>query len=440
MGNIKAFAVIGSGYGDEGKGLMTDYFCRKNYTYNNSVLNVKVNGGAQAGHTVCAIDNMSYYRCVFHSIGSGTFAGADTHLGQKFIVDSKKIVEEIDMIKKFFVIDVKLSIDPNCRLTFSSDIAFNQFLEEIRDKPHGSCGYGVFETVNRSHFGYGYSINDFMEKFISLYGGFKYDESDFENNEDIINEVHKLSQSYLDERVHQIMENEMEKESELYNRFLCHIEELYNKLWVYAEEDVKNIISLIHKRVKIDSLNNILKSGDYRTVVFECSQGLELDWSDKRNFPHVTASHTGLRNIAKELANVDTKSWTSFEVCYVSRSYKTKHGDGDFPEYDPFIYEKHALYDRTNISNKYQGALRFGKIDTARLKEVISQDLTLMPKLSCDIFKTFAVTHIDQTDESILTTDGDIHFSQFNSGKIMDGDGTYFAFGEKSTDIIYDIC
>ena len=26
----KAYAVIGANFGDEGKGLMTDYFCRKN--------------------------------------------------------------------------------------------------------------------------------------------------------------------------------------------------------------------------------------------------------------------------------------------------------------------------------------------------------------------------------------------------------------------------
>ena len=46
--------VTGAGYGDEGKGLMTDYFCDK--LHDDKVLNVKVNGGAQAGHTVCRLD------------------------------------------------------------------------------------------------------------------------------------------------------------------------------------------------------------------------------------------------------------------------------------------------------------------------------------------------------------------------------------------------
>ena len=45
----RAYAVIGANFGDEGKGLMTDLFCRTD----SSVINIRSNGGAQAGHTVC---------------------------------------------------------------------------------------------------------------------------------------------------------------------------------------------------------------------------------------------------------------------------------------------------------------------------------------------------------------------------------------------------
>ena len=43
---MKASIVIGANYGDEGKGLMTDYLCRKH----NADVVVRFNGGAQAGH------------------------------------------------------------------------------------------------------------------------------------------------------------------------------------------------------------------------------------------------------------------------------------------------------------------------------------------------------------------------------------------------------
>ena len=47
--------VIGANFGDEGKGLMTDYFCNE-LSANGSVLNIRHNGGAQAGHTVVTPD------------------------------------------------------------------------------------------------------------------------------------------------------------------------------------------------------------------------------------------------------------------------------------------------------------------------------------------------------------------------------------------------
>ena len=87
--NIKA--VIGAGSGDEGKGLMTDYFCRN--AHDNKVLNIKVNGGAQAGHTVCALDNGEYKHWVFRQYGSGTFAGADTYLLNTFMVNIDELLK-----------------------------------------------------------------------------------------------------------------------------------------------------------------------------------------------------------------------------------------------------------------------------------------------------------------------------------------------------------
>lgn len=73
-----AIAVIGAGFGDEGKGLMTDYCCqRPKYT-----TVVRFNGGAQAGHTVVTPDGR---RHVFSHFGSGTLRGAATFLSRFFI-------------------------------------------------------------------------------------------------------------------------------------------------------------------------------------------------------------------------------------------------------------------------------------------------------------------------------------------------------------------
>ncbi len=71
--------VIGGSFGDEGKGLITNYFSQKK----NSIV-ICSNGGAQRGHTVTSPDGI---RHVFHHFGSGTFNGAATYLPEDFILN-----------------------------------------------------------------------------------------------------------------------------------------------------------------------------------------------------------------------------------------------------------------------------------------------------------------------------------------------------------------
>ena len=73
------YAVIGCGYGDEGKGLVTDYLSSKP----GKKLVIRHNGGAQSGHTV-EIDDK---RFVFHELSSGSFRHADTLWADTFMPD-----------------------------------------------------------------------------------------------------------------------------------------------------------------------------------------------------------------------------------------------------------------------------------------------------------------------------------------------------------------
>ena len=84
--------VCGANFGDEGKGLMTDYFSQKP----NSIV-VCSNGGAQRGHTVTTPDTI---RHVFHHFGSGTFNRASTYLSEDFIVNPIIFKQEYDELMK----------------------------------------------------------------------------------------------------------------------------------------------------------------------------------------------------------------------------------------------------------------------------------------------------------------------------------------------------
>src|ERR1700733_5726906 len=161
-----ARVVIGAGFGDEGKGLMTDYFAEP------GGLVVRFNGGAQAGHTVMVsrpfftrmpegyhkVTTMDYSRHVFHHFGSGTFQGATTCLSRFFIVNPMVFVEECEQLRGLGLRPTVI-IDPSCPVTTPYEMILNQIMEERRgDQRHGSCGLGINETVQHAKFGGGVSM------------------------------------------------------------------------------------------------------------------------------------------------------------------------------------------------------------------------------------------------------------------------------------------
>ena len=92
MTNI--IAVIGAGYGDEGKGLFTDYFANQ---HNDSII-CRSNGGAQAGHTVVTPNGI---RHVFSHLGAGSFSDKPTFLSEHFICNPLLFKKEYITIDEF---------------------------------------------------------------------------------------------------------------------------------------------------------------------------------------------------------------------------------------------------------------------------------------------------------------------------------------------------
>src|SRR5690606_12238557 len=105
-------AVIGIGFGDEGKGITTDFLCSRS---RNPIV-VRFSGGHQAGHTVV----LNGVRHVFSNFGSGTLRGAPTYWAKYCTVNPIGIINELDsLIKKG--ITPKLYIDEKCPITTPYD-------------------------------------------------------------------------------------------------------------------------------------------------------------------------------------------------------------------------------------------------------------------------------------------------------------------------------
>lgn len=140
-------AVIGLGFGDEGKGLVTDYLCSKSL----NPLVVRYSGGQQAGHTVVK----NGIRHVFANFGSGTLSGASTYWSNFCTIDPVGLINELHILLKKGVSPI-LYIDGECPVTTPFDILHNQ----ITDKINGTCGVGYGSTINREESFYSLKAKD----------------------------------------------------------------------------------------------------------------------------------------------------------------------------------------------------------------------------------------------------------------------------------------
>ena len=132
----KAKAVIGLGFGDEGKGVTTNILCLQNP----EALVVRYSGGQQAGHTVITED----LRHVFSNFGSGTLSGNDTYWSPYCTVDPVGVYNELQILLAKGITP-QLYIDGKCPITTLLDKEVNQ----INDKENGTCGVGVGTTLQR---------------------------------------------------------------------------------------------------------------------------------------------------------------------------------------------------------------------------------------------------------------------------------------------------
>lgn len=330
--------VCGANWGDEGKGLMTDYFSQKP----NSIV-VCSNGGAQRGHTVTTPDGI---RHVFHHFGSGTFNHASTYLSEDFIVNPIIFKQEYDELMKLGYIP-NVYINQNCMLTTPFDMMANQIIEENRGKnKHGSCGLGIFETIKRYKAGITDVDNHIREYYLEQ----------FERENIILTD--EWSRIFFDNGI--------------FEHFL-------------DDWDFMNNHSL--------AISDNYFLNQFDNIVFEAAQGLLLDQNNTEYFPHLTPSNTGIKNPKRIIENVKWNDEINIETCYVSRTYLTRHGAGKFPSECNKKFINKYMFDKTNVPNPFQDTLRYGTLDLGELYSRCSDDVE-----NFGDEKSIAITHCNEYD------------------------------------------
>ena len=333
---MKVYGVIGANYGDEGKGLITDYLAQKAKEFNEKCIVILNNGGAQRGHTV--INNGR--RHVFHHFGSGTYAGADTYLSEFFIINPMEFMRECEELDGEIN---KVYINKNCLVTTPFDMLLNQF-KSIEAGKQNTCGMGIWETIVRYKEKNGWRVKDFFEncghkeKIVDYLKNIKKEVDEFVRNSNNI-EV-KKAWNRIDT-------------TRLIEHWISDLEAVFR--WGKVIYHPKRVLR------------------EYDVTIYENGQGLMLDYYT--DIEDGTPSYTGSKGIyksAKKLFGKDVK----ISFIYVSRTYLTRHGEGSFVEnwsYNPddifgvdhIRRKKESIVqkDKTNQYNQWQGNIRYAKIE-----------------------------------------------------------------------------
>jgi len=333
---LKAIAVIGAGFGDEGKGKVVSNLCSRHQ----NPLVVRFCGGQQAGHNVMLNKDVHH---TFSNFGSGTLQGVPTYWSRFCTIDPVGILNELDLLRaKGF--NPVLFIDKNCPITTPFDKEWGKRKESFNN--HGTCGVGVGQTYEReSSF---YSITAYDLLFSSI----------------LKIKLDQLTKYYYSDNYQKITTTQ---------HFLRDCEALREEF---------------HGSIKICENFQLT---NYKTIIFEGAQGLLLD-QHYGFFPNVTRGNTGLKNIIEILGSIPD------EIYYVTRAYQTRHGNGPMTNKEIQIdinnpYEK-------NTSDGLQGEFRKSILDLDLLKYALGKERNFLTKnnqvnllITClDVLKEFKFT------------------------------------------------
>ncbi len=328
----RAILVAGLGYGDEGKGSIVDHLARK---YNAHAV-FRYNGGAQAAHNVVTPEGVHH---TFSQFGSGTFAGARTHLSRFMLVYPHSLLREGVRLQNLGITDAfdLMTIDKEALLITPFQIAANRLLETARSEKnkHGTCGMGIGKTM-QDYLRYGANV---------LFAGDLADPDTARKKMEFIQNISYASVADLIPYLKTCENTQGE------------INVLTDKEWV--EKYLKQYMGFAQIVKIVDGkeyLSRLMRNDG--TVIFEGAQGVLLD--QQYGFhPYITWTDITYRNAHTLLQEIAYDGEVS--RLGILRAYATRHGHGPFVTEDQKL--KEILPDTQNENNNWQGNFRVGHFD-----------------------------------------------------------------------------
>lgn len=291
---MSSLVVIGSQWGDEGKGKITDYLTNK------ADVVVRYQGGNNAGHTVIAND-VTYK---LHLVPSGIVQNKPSIIGTGVALDPKWLVEEMRILKAQGLHFENLMIDKRTHLIMPYHKLIDGLNEtSLGEKEIGTTKQGVGPCYTDKTKRTGIRVCDLMDKNV-------FSEKLSENLKNVNLEIKEIYGA------------EPLDYDEIYNEYTA----LADQLRPYVYDTTVMIYDYIEQGKK---------------VLFEGAQGTLLD-IDFGTYPYVTSSHPTSAGVCIG-AGIGPTAIDG--VIGIAKAYTTRVGKGPFPtelldETGDFLREK----------------------------------------------------------------------------------------------------
>lgn len=314
---MNSLVIVGTGWGDEGKGKITDYLSKK------FDICVRFQGGNNAGHTI-KFNNNKY---ALNLIPSGIFnQNIQNIMSNGMVIDLKALVNEISMLKSKGFDCENLHISDRAHVLFPYHIQLDEIFENIKGNDKvGTTKKGIGPCYTDKSMRIGIRIGDLLNKD-SFYK--------------------KLSQNV--EYVNKLLS--------IFNSKTFDVNELYNEYTSYA-----NIIKPHIKDTSLFLMNALNKN---KKILFEGAQGIML-CLDHGTYPYVTSSSPSAASVA---LNCGIPPQSIQKVLGITKSYATRVGEGVFPT-EIFSDISNTIRETAHEYGTTTGrARRIGWLDTVVLK------------------------------------------------------------------------
>ncbi|WP_314087112.1 adenylosuccinate synthase [Pseudolactococcus chungangensis] len=278
---MSSVVVVGTQWGDEGKGKITDFLSE------NAEVIARYQGGDNAGHTI-VIEGTKYK---LHLIPSGIFYPEKVSvIGNGVVVNPKSLVKELAYLHDAGITTDNLRISDRAHVILPYHIKLDQLQEDAKGvNKIGTTIKGIGPAYMDKAARVGIRIADLLDKEIFA------------------------------ERLKTNLEQKNREFTKMYEIDPINFQDIFEEYYDYGQQIKKYVTdtSVI--------LNDALDAG--KRVLFEGAQGVMLD-IDQGTYPYVTSSNPVAGGVTIGSGVGPSKITKVVGVC---KAYTSRVGDGPFP-------------------------------------------------------------------------------------------------------------